>query len=276
MRGENAKHAVQHYFVDESGSGVIFDKKGRVIIGSEGCPNFFMMGLLTTNNLSDFRREFAKLWNEVAEDSYLNRIPSIRKRIDSNKPGFHAKDDVPEVRKEVFKLLARSDVRFSAVIKDMQVVLKYVRDRESREPDYHYHPDELYDFMVRQLFRDRLHTYTSYIVHFAKRRADRSQAFKKNLDLTRERFVTKYRINRPTEISIKVQPPWMEPGLQAVDYFLWALQRLYERSEDRFILYIWDKVSVVRDLDDRREANYGMYYTRKRPLTASKIANRRI
>jgi starvation-inducible outer membrane lipoprotein len=29
--------------------------------------------------------------------------------------------------------------------------------------------------------------------------------------------------------------PTTEPALQAVDYFLWALQRTYEKREDRFL-----------------------------------------
>ena len=61
------------------------------------------------------------------------------------------------------------------------------------------------------------------------------------------------------------------PELQVVDYFLWALQRLYERREDRYIVLLWPSVSVVYDLDDRREAPYGAYYTRKKPLTSAAL-----
>ena len=41
------KITVRNYFVDEAGNGEIFDKKGRVIIGTEGCSHFFMMACLT-------------------------------------------------------------------------------------------------------------------------------------------------------------------------------------------------------------------------------------
>jgi hypothetical protein len=57
-------------------------------------------------------------------------------------------------------------------------------------------------------------------------------------------------------------------GLQAVDYFLWALQRLYERGEERYWEYVGSKVSLVHDVDDTRENDYGVYYTKKNPLTA--------
>jgi hypothetical protein len=55
--------------------------------------------------------------------------------------------------------------------------------------------------------------------------------------------------------------------LQAVDYFLWALQRLYEKGEDRFWTFIWPKVRAVHDLDDTREQSFGTIYTPPKPLT---------
>ena len=61
------------------------------------------------------------------------------------------------------------------------------------------------------------------------------------------------------------------PGLQAADYFLWALQRLYERREDRYVQFLWESFSLVHDLDDMRRASYGEYYTKKRPLTRAAL-----
>ena len=53
-----------------------------------------------------------------------------------------------------------------------------------------------------------------------------------------------------------------------VDYFVWALQRLYERGEERYLAYLWKAVRLVHDTDDRREAGYGVSYTQSKPLTA--------
>lgn len=66
--------------------------------------------------------------------------------------------------------------------------------------------------------------------------------------------------------------PYQEAGLQAVDYFLWALQRFYEHSDSRYVEFLWPRISLVHDVDDTRQAPYGIYYTRKKPLalTASK------
>ena len=61
--------------------------------------------------------------------------------------------------------------------------------------------------------------------------------------------------------------PQNSTGLQAVDYFLWALQRLYERKEKRYWQFVLPSVSLVHDVDDTRNNDYGEYYTKKDPLT---------
>ncbi len=67
--------------------------------------------------------------------------------------------------------------------------------------------------------------------------------------------------------------PPEQPALQAVDYFLWALQRTYEKREDRFIELLWPQCSLIVDVDDTREAEYGVYYSKKRPLRATALKN---
>ena len=61
------------------------------------------------------------------------------------------------------------------------------------------------------------------------------------------------------------------PGLQAVDYFLWALQRCYERGEGRYLDYIWERVHLVHDIEDRRRGPAGAYYTQSNRLTAGEL-----
>lgn len=57
----------------------------------------------------------------------------------------------------------------------------------------------------------------------------------------------------------------------AVDYFTWALQRLYERGEDRYVTFLWSAFRMVQDIGDTREAGYGVYYTQKKPLNAAAL-----
>jgi len=60
---------------------------------------------------------------------------------------------------------------------------------------------------------------------------------------------------------------------QAVDYYLWALQKFYEKKEDRYLEYIWSSVRVIHDLDDKRKSKSGSFYTQKKPLTIAALDN---
>ena len=51
-----------------------------------------------------------------------------------------------------------------------------------------------------------------------------------------------------------------------MDYFLWALQRFYERRETRYTDLIWPFVGEVHDLDHTLEGRRGVYYGKGRRL----------
>ena len=56
-----------------------------------------------------------------------------------------------------------------------------------------------------------------------------------------------------------------------VDYCLWALQRMVERREDRYYNLIADKFRLVLDRDDCRKNAFGVYYTRRAPLSLEQL-----
>ncbi|MDE0298571.1 MAG: hypothetical protein OXN17_08070 [Candidatus Poribacteria bacterium] len=56
-----------------------------------------------------------------------------------------------------------------------------------------------------------------------------------------------------------------------MDHLVWVLQRLFERSEERFVGYLWRAFRLVQDIDDRRETGQGVYYTQKKPLNAAAL-----
>jgi hypothetical protein len=185
---------------------------------------------------------------------------------------FHAKDDLPEVRREVFGLLLRHEIRFFAVVHDKLRVVEYVRQRNERDASYRYNPNELYDYLVRRLFRDRLHKDDEYNIFFAKRgKSDRTRALLQALGTARNRFGERWGIVSHAPIHVVPTAPAKCTALQAVDYFLWALQRLYERHEERYVTLLWPLISLVHDVDDTRGARYGVYYTKKKPLTLAAI-----
>lgn len=264
------------HFVDESGDGVIFDAKGRVLLGKEGCQRFFVLGMLEVKDAGKLTRDLDEPREELLRDPYFQGVPSFKPANRKTAVAFHAKDDLPEVRREVFRLLARHEVKFFAVVKEMRQVLEYVRYRNQREGQaYRYHPNELYDLTTRMLFKNRLHLQDDYLIVFARRgKRDRTRQLQEQLESARRRFAAQWGRERPASIRVVPRHPYEEGGLQAVDYFLWAVQRLYERGEDRYLTLLWDKVGVIHDVDDKRQNRYGVYYNKKRPLTAGAVSNR--
>jgi len=67
-------------------------------------------------------------------------------------------------------------------------------------------------------------------------------------------------------VTISAEHSKNEPCLQACDYFLWALQRYYERNESRYIELMWPKVGEIHDLDVEHGTKRGAFYTQKKPL----------
>jgi hypothetical protein len=260
------------YFVDEAGDTVLFDAKGRVILGTEGCSRFFILGLADIPDPDALGRDSDQLRARLLADPYFKDVPSMQPQERKTALAFHAKDDLPEVRREVFNLLLRHQARFFAVVRNKSRLLDYVRQRNERDAAYRYSPNELYDYLVRRLFRDRLHQDDEYQIFFAKRgKSDRTAALLEALLAARQRFAQRWGILTEAPIHVIPATPAQVPGLQVADYFLWALQRLYERHEDRYVAFLWESFSLVHDLDDTRRASYGEYYTKKRPLTRAAL-----
>lgn len=266
-----------NYYVDEAGDPTLFDRKGKVLLGREGVSQFFILGLLRVDDPVSLERELNNLRSYLLQDPYFAGVPSLQPENRKTASAFHAKDDIAEVRREVFAILRkREDLRFFAIIRDKEALLSYVRQRNRSDPEYRYHPNELYDYLVRRLFRDRLHTRDAYQISFAKRgSADRTEALNIALRTARERFFEKY--NKPIkDLPISVIPAYSRdyPCLQAVDYFLWGLQRLVERGEDRFVTMLWPSIRLIVDMDDTRFAQYGTYYDHRNPLNREIWINR--
>jgi hypothetical protein len=259
---------IRHYYVDEAGDGTIFDAKGRVIIGNEGCSKFFMLGLLDVTNPSALEKDILALREGLHNDPYFKDVPSMQVKTNKTAILFHAKDDLPEVRREVFRVLMKHEVRFFAIVRDKRKMLEYIRQRNEVDNCYRYKTNELYDYLIRQLFHDRLHQHDAYEVHFAKRgKSDRTEALRAALETARQRFAEKWGKTSSASINVLASDSKNIAGLQATDYFLWSLQRFYERGESRYLDFLWPAFRLIRDVDDTRKNKYGEYYTQKKPLT---------
>lgn len=264
-----SRSSIRSYFVDEAGDGTLFAQRGRIIVGTEGCSRFFILGLLDVICPELLSRDLNELRTQLLVDPYFKGVESMQPQARKTALAFHAKDDVAEVRREVFALLQRHDLRFFAAVRDKRKVVDYVRQRNERDDSYRYNPNELYDYLVRGLFKNLLHKDDGYDIYFAKRgNADRTAALRDALETARRRF--KNQVN-PASINVIASTPVAASCLQATDYFLWALQRLYERREDRYVELLWSSFRLVHDIDDTRIAKYGAYYTQKKPLTLAAL-----
>jgi hypothetical protein len=254
-------------FADEAGDATLFSARGKVLVGEEGCSRYFMLGALELEDAPGLARELAALRAALLSDPYFRAVPSMQPERRKTAIAFHAKDDLPEVRREVFQVLMRHDLKFNAVVRDKARVLAMVEERNRFSETYRYQPNELYDSLVSRLFKNRLHLSPEVEVCFASRgRSDRSAALQLALKTARARFEAKTGLSVETSIKVREALPPSEPALQAVDYLLWALQRHYERGESRFVELIWPKVGLVHAVDETAEAAYGVYYTKRKPL----------
>lgn len=220
--------------------------------------------------------ELLGLRQRLLSDPYFKDVPSFAPDQKKTAIAFHAKDDVAEVRREVFTLLkGRSDLSFYAVVIDKVGHAQHVANRNKQNSQYRYKPDELYDMLAKRLFNDKLHKSDHYKICFAKRgSSDRTNALKQSLIVARQKFCEKWKIEPTATLDVTSNDSARNVCLQATDYFLWALQRLYERKEERYLSYLWPSFKLVIDMNDPHAPRYGMYYTQKKPLTLTTIQGR--
>lgn len=267
-------NSTRFYFVDEAGDPNLFGSRGKVIIGTQGCSQYFILGILDIPDEHGITGAFNELRTRLLADPYFKKVPSMQAEAHKTALAFHAKDDSPEVRREVFTILRIHELRFMAVVRNKLKILEYVRQRNEHDQVYRYKDHDLYDYMVRVLFKNLLHKDDQYEICFSKRwKQDRTEALKQALETARQRFSQQAGIVTTPALNVFPKTPHESGGLQAVDYFLWSLQRFYERKEDRYLELLWPSIKMVHDLDDTRQTPYGVYYTKKRPLTLAALDN---
>jgi hypothetical protein len=255
-----------HYFVDEAGDDVLFGARGTALVGTPGCSKCFIIGALMVADPEALASDLSTLRESLLADPYFKDVPSMQPSRRKTALAFHAKDDVPEVRREVFRVLLKHEMKFFAVVRQKTTVLAYVRERNLRDTEYRYRPTDLYDTTVARVFKDRLHVVDMCNVTFAQRgRSDRTRAFQTALETARGRFEAKWQRKVDSAVNVVVSTPAKTIPLQAADYALWALQRFYDLGEDRYLQLLWQKVSLIHAVDERERNAWGTYYTKKKP-----------
>lgn len=265
-----------HYFVDEAGDTTLFGRHGKVMVGTEMVSRFFMVARLEVPDVEALAADIAALRAQLLSDPLLNSVPSMQVAAGKTALFFHAKDDVPEVRHAVFKLLMQHELRISVVVKDKQALLAEVRQREAANPKYRYRADghNIYDDLIGRLF-NRFGTFgvTRHVTFAVRGNKARTEALKNVLDQIDARFANDFGFMPHGHTTIHSSYPSLTAGLQACDYLLWALQRFYERHEERYLHAMWPKFARVFDLDapvpktKGKPIHAGVEFNEKHPLS---------
>lgn len=247
------------FFVDESGDPTFYDRKGNLIIGQEGCSPLLILGLVEIGDPIPIRQAILKLQTEIVNDPYFSDFPSIQR----TKLAFHAKDDVPEIRYQFYKLLAGLD--FQA-----QFVVARKIERVFRN-NFHSKENEFYDHLITRLFDGKLHKHEHNFIYFAKRGSRNRQApIEGAIEKSIRIFEQKWNTTVNTQTVVQAQSPAGEPCLSIVDYMNWAVFRAFTRNEMHYFETVRDRVSLLIDLYDMAKYPHN-WYTKKNPFEINKI-----
>lgn len=277
-----AKPDIQALFVDEAGCPTLFQgRRGKPIVETPGCSRFFILGKLEVEDPVALAQKLDALRAELLNDPYFAGVESFRPERRKTAHAFHAKDDLPEVRYRVFSLLCAEGrgLRFHAVVRDKHVLLQEEQVRRAADPAYRYQENALYDGLVRNLFSKFHGLADGYELCVARRgHKDRNQAITQAIAHAEQDFENKLGFSRggAEAWNIRIADPGTEACLQAVDYFLWALQRFYEQRRDartdqpkpreaRYLNLLSPQIGEIHDMDYGPPG--GTHFHGMRPLT---------
>lgn len=253
------RHGSSWFFVDESGDPTFYNRRGNFIVGKEGCSPILILGFIETRNPHPIRNAVLELQHEIVNDPYFRSVPSIRKTA----VAFHAKDDVPEVRYRMFKLIASLD--FTAQFIVARKVERVFQDR------YQASERLFYSDLISCLFHNVLHRYEQNYIYFAKRGSrDRQVPLSNAILAAAQRFEKKSGTAVATTQHVQAQSPQGEPCLSVVDYMNWAVYRAFVLGEMRYYQTVEEKVSLLVDQYDP-ENHRSHYFNRRNPLDIKKI-----
>ncbi len=252
-----------HRFLDEAGDTTFYGKGKMPIIGSEGVSNTFILGMIKIKQpINELRNSIFEKQAEISQSTYYKNIPSVLKRIEKGGFYFHAKDDLPEIRKEFFDFILKIDFSFEAVVA-RKIIGIYERKHNGKG-------NEFYADLLSHLLKNKLTKHPKLILNIAQRKSSTEY---QNLQLALQKAIVRYKSKDnekeiASKVNFNVQPFTVEPIFAIADYCCWAVQRVFEKGETRFYDYLQDKISLVVDLyDSTKFRGNKNYYNKKNPLT---------
>lgn len=230
-----------HHFLDEAGDTTFFGKGGIPMLGKEGVSKYFSMGICYFNEpLQPIRSKIVELEKRIAADPFF-KVGSVQKKItQTGKFYFHATDDIPEIRMLFFDLIMSVDFEFEMAISEKDIE-KFVKKHNRNER-------ELYTDLLAHLLHSKIDKEGKHIFLVSQRGNTTRQA---TLEVALSKAISILYTATPIpatttgEIILDVVNQKNEPLLNFVDYLCWAVQRKYERGEERFYEFIKPKIKTI-------------------------------
>lgn len=212
-----------HIFADEAGC-LTFKRNQNV-------SRYFILCTITTDSpgigtdITELRRDLA--WANKCDDA------------------FHASSDTQDVRNQVFSAIQDMDFRIDATILEKSKALPHVCATDTKFYKYawYYHFKHFAPLIISKT--DELHL-TAASIGINKKKG----AFKDSInDVVRQTLGSV-----PCKISF--WPASSDPCLQVADYCAWAIQRKWERADNRSYDLITDKIHTEYDLWEKGTNHY--------------------
>ena len=271
----------EHRFLDEAGDCTFYGKKKKNILGTLGVSNCFIIGMVKYKEpLETIRQEIIQLQRSIEDDPYF-RVPSVVKKIDSGGFYFHAKDDIPEVRKIFFDYILQKKLSFEAVVARKSID-RFANKHKDKEQYF-------YADLLSHLMKNKMQKEQRLILNIAEKgTSTKNNNLELALEKAKERFAKT--LNRQNHSSLNTESETgpgvlrrkdirsglvfnvtnqrQEPLLNVADYLCWTIQRVFEKGETRFYNLMQEKISLVVDLyDSENYDGFKNYYSPKKPLT---------
>lgn len=257
---KKAQDSTSYFFVDESGDPTFYDRHGNLILGTEGISKILILGFIHTKDPKHIRQVLQHLQQEISQDTYLQRIPSLQKSLIA----FHAKDDSPEIREKVSKTIIKLD--FTAEVFVGRKIQNIFNVR------HHKNENEFYDDLISKLFENKLHLAKHNEIFFAVRGSKTRQIpLEQAIHKAISTFEEKWKKKIESTFKINPQSPSGEPCLQVIDYINWAIQRAFIKQDMRFYKFVEDKVKYLVDIYDDVKYPKNFYNSRNK-FDISKIS----
>lgn len=260
---------IKRLFVDEAGDMTLFNKRKRPVrLGENGVSKFFMVGFAEIPNIAVVEKELEDLRADLILDPTLKNVPSMK----GSALFFHCKDDCVPVRRAVFDVINRHKIRLNVIIRHKEYLREEAR-RLFQTTGTKLNETTIYKSLVSRIFKNNLHKANeNHIVVASRGKSNGNAAMIEAIERAKTNFYNSCGIEGHNNHRIVCTQPQNSIGLQVVDYYLWALQRLYERQEDYYFNKCADRYSLIMDIDDKTKRPYGEWYSkRSNPLQLSTI-----